>query len=201
MTIHTIGDSHASKKHSGWKVCDNIIDHHIGPKLCYSIGRDGLDILNFKNYNIKENDTVILCFGEIDCRCHIHKYITETTSYKKIIDNIVSSYFKTIILNKNLYKNINICVYNVVPPIRKEGLKELKEFPYLGTNEERKMYTLYFNKMLKQYCDLHNFIFFDVYDKYCDTEGFLNSKYKDNSVHIKDGIFIKEYMDNNIKLH
>ena len=33
MSIHTFGDSHASKIHSGWKHCDNIKAHHLGPVL------------------------------------------------------------------------------------------------------------------------------------------------------------------------
>ena len=87
MKIHTIGDSHSVHP---WNKIDNIIIHHQGPKLCYSIGRDGI---NLTNLNIKENDLLIFCFGEIDCRCHIIKYITETKTYKDIIDEIVNNYF------------------------------------------------------------------------------------------------------------
>ena len=42
----------------------------------------------------------------------------------------------------------NICVYNFVPPIQKYNTAENPEYPYLGTDEERKHYALYFN--LKQ---------------------------------------------------
>ena len=45
-----------------------------------------------------------------------------------------------------------MCVYNVVPPVQKHNTHENLEYPYLGTDEERKKYVLYFNKKLKQKC-------------------------------------------------
>jgi hypothetical protein len=37
--IHVIGDSHSSNSISGWKDCENIVSHHIGPVLCYTFGK------------------------------------------------------------------------------------------------------------------------------------------------------------------
>jgi hypothetical protein len=74
MTIHTIGDSHSGH---GWS---NIINHPLGAVLCYSFGQKKLNICNICKFNIKDGDTIVFCLGEIDCRCHIHKYITETIS-------------------------------------------------------------------------------------------------------------------------
>lgn len=82
MSIHTFGDSHASDIHSGWKDCDNIKAHHIGSILCYSFGKNNLKRCNIRRFNINDGDSVIFCFGEIDCRCHIHKHITNSRSYK-----------------------------------------------------------------------------------------------------------------------
>ena len=61
MKIHTFGDSHSV---NGWSyiknyLSDNLILNSIGPKLCYSFGRDGLNLLNIKNYNVENNDIVI----------------------------------------------------------------------------------------------------------------------------------------------
>lgn len=44
----------------------------------------------------------------------------------------------------------NICVYNVVPPIQKYNTAENPEYPYLGTDEERKHYALYCNEKIKE---------------------------------------------------
>ena len=96
MSIHTIGDSHSG---NGW---NGIIHHHLGPLLCYSFGKEKLNRCDIRNFNIKDGDTIVFCLGEIDCRCHIHKHITETTTYLDIINNIVDNYFEAIYLNVSI---------------------------------------------------------------------------------------------------
>ena len=82
MSIHTIGDSHSF---NGWT---GVINHHLGPVLCYSFGKEKTNRCDIRNFNIKDGDTIIFCLGEIDCRCHVHKHITETQTYKSIIFKI-----------------------------------------------------------------------------------------------------------------
>ena len=127
MTIHTIGDSHC------WY---GTIQHHLGPTLCYSFGVEKLKRCDIRNFGINNGDTIIFCLGEIDCRCHVHKHITDTNTYQNIISNIVDNYFEAIELNvvvsQLTFKNIG--VYNVVPPIQKHNTWENPEYPYLGTD-------------------------------------------------------------------
>jgi len=169
MSIHTVGDSHAINGFNQFKT------HHLGPIPCYSFGKDKLKRCDISKFNMQNNDTIIFCFGEIDCRCHIHKHITKDNTYQDIINLIVDNYFEAIELNiSNLeIKLKNVCVYNVVPPVQKHNTHENLEYPYLGTDEERKKYVLYFNKKLKQKCIEKNYVFFDVYDFYKDNNGFL----------------------------
>ena len=197
MTIHTIGDSHSSNEISGWGDCDNIISHHIGPTLCYSFGKENIKRCDISNFNIKDNDTIIFCFGEIDCRCHIHKHITSIKSYTMIIDEIINNYIDAIKINveKCNVKLKNICIYNVVPTVQRYNTNENPEYPYLGSDEERKKYVLYFNKCLKEKCIENNWIFFDVYNSYIDNNGYLNKQLSDGNVHIKNGFFIKNFID------
>ena len=127
MVIHTFGDSHS---YSGWNEIINIQNHHLGPKLCFSIGLDGINIKD--GYNVNNGDTVIFCFGEIDCRCHIHKHITISNDFKQIIDTIVNNYFIQIQNAVNTFDNLITVIYNVVPPIQKHNTDENPFFPYLG---------------------------------------------------------------------
>jgi hypothetical protein len=193
MLIHTIGDSHSI---NGW---NGIIPHHLGPILCYSFGKEKLNRCDIRNFNIKDGDTIIFCLGEIDCRCHIHKYITNSISYQDIINNIIDNYFKAIKLNISIssLKLKNICVYNVVPPIQKYNTSENPDYPYLGTDEERQIYTLYFNKKLKEKCIKNNYIFFDIYNNYVDEIGFLKKDLSDGNVHIKNGVYISKFIKEN----
>ena len=190
--IHTFGDSHST---NGWN--KNIIKHYIVDILCYSFGKEKLKRLDIKNYDVKQGDSVIFCFGEIDCRCHIHKHISKSLTYQNIIDNIIKNYIEAILLNTKEI-DVKVCIYNVVPPIQKHNTAENPHFPYLGSDDERKKYVLYFNKMLKEYCILHNFIFFDVYNNYTDENGFLSKKLSDGNVHIRNGVFIDKFIAENM---
>jgi len=195
MTIHTIGDSHS---YNGWS---GITNHHLGPRLCYSFGRDKLNFCDIRNFNIQDGDTIIFSLGEIDCRCHINKHINETTKYEDIIDNIVYNYIEAIKLNieTSQLELKNICIYNIVPPIEKHNTHENPNQPYLGSDEERKNYVLYFNKKLKEKCSENNYIFFDIYDNYIDENGFLRKDLSDDNVHIREGEYITNFInDNNI---
>ena len=261
MTIYTVGDSHAC---AGWGTTAQYI--WLGPKLCYSFGRDVLKTFDIRtncniqqypsgtqgNYgmfssiipitqngknlevpngggelesaklilmkgsgisfadsdnrwspprNIQNGDTIIFCFGEIDCRCHIHKYVNSTKAYQSIIDDIVEKYFDAIALNISvspvLFKNV--CVYNVVPPIHEHNTPQNEEYPCLGTDQDRKNYVLYFNKKLKEKCSQNNYIFFDIYDKYADSDGFLIKDLSDGHNHIKDGKYIQEFIDEKLQ--
>jgi hypothetical protein len=193
MVIHTVGDSHS---YNGWVNIPNIQIHHLGPKLCFSIGRYGININD--DYNIHNGDTVIFCFGEIDCRCHIHKHITEDTDYKQIIDIIVNNYFKQIQTAVNTFNNINTVIYNVVPPTERHNTAENPLYPYLGTDDERKSYVLYFNEKLKQKCIEYNFLFFDIYNNYIDSNGFLDKSLSDGNVHIRNEVYLKQFIENNL---
>jgi len=190
MSIHTIGDSHS---YSGWT---GVINHHLGPVLCYSFGKEKLSRCDIRNYNIKDGDTIVFTFGEIDCRCHIHKHITEATTYTDIINDLVENYFEAIELNVSIskIKLKNICVYNVVPPVQRKNTHENPEYPFLGSDEERKKYILYFNETLKQKCTQKGYIFIDVYTHYTDENGFLQKDLSDGNVHIGNGVYIIDFM-------
>ncbi len=194
--FHTFGDSHSWK---GW--CNinspHIKIHRIGPLLCYSFGKEKLKRINIseKKYNVRNNDYVCFCLGEIDCRCHIHKHI-EGNSYTAIIDDIVNSYFVAIRENEKLFVKLNICIFSVTPAIQKYNTVENRLYPYLGSDDDRKKYVQYFNQCIEKKCKEYNYIFFNVYNKYIDNNGFLSKNLSDNNVHINDEKYIVEFLKN-----
>jgi len=198
--FHTFGDSHACSYHSAWPKTNNIITHHLGPILCYSFGIEKLNRCNISNFNIMDGDSVIFCFGEIDCRNHINKYISDDNDYNKIISNIVNNYFDAIDINiSTCKKNLKyIFVYNVIPPIRYRKEAPDHPFPYLGTDDERKNYVLCFNKHIERKCLEKKYIFFNIYDDIKDKEGFLKKELSDNNCHLKNDEAIKNFLNNYI---
>ena len=190
MSIHTIGDSHSYIGFSG------VISHHLGPILCYSFGNEKLNRCDIRNYGIHNGDTIIFCFGEIDCRCHIQKYITNEKKYENIIENYIEAI--KINISVSCLNLKNVCIYNVVPPIEKQGKIENPAYPFLGTDEERKSYVLYFNKILKDKCLENNFIFFDIYNNYINENGYLKNELSDGNCHILNGIHINNFIKNHL---
>jgi hypothetical protein len=170
--IYTIGDSHAWH---GWLKIPDVVTNERGPMLMHSIGAE----VNQRNHaeSFPSDAIVCFCWGEIDCRCHVHKY----QPWKETIDKLVEDYFKTISYTKKTHKNI--WVFNVMPPPRRSMVTENPGFPFLGSDDERLAYVKYMNEKLRQ----SEYTFVDIYDRYADKDGFLLPfPMSDNHVHIED---------------
>jgi hypothetical protein len=180
-TIYTIGDSHAWHC---WLKIPNVIVGHYGPMLMHSIGQAENRINHAKD--IPGDAILCFCWGEIDCRCHVHKY----QPYQKTIDVLVENYLNTIRCSKKTHNDI--WVFNVVPPPRrKDIINENPGFPFLGSDEERLAYVKYMNKKLSE----SEFIFVNVYDKYADQDGFLKMELSDMHVHIAEEKYLVEWIN------
>lgn len=211
--IHTFGDSHScfgwiepmggshQVPHHTSRTVGNITAHHLGPRLAYSVGRDGVNLLNITNHGIKPGDSVVFSFGEIDCRSHVHKYVNNGGP-EEVIDNIVSGYINTVLKNIDLINMpIETYLYNVVPPPDPESsVRNNPQFPFLGTSEERLNYGNIFNNKLKQASHKHQLGFIDIRALYATSSGFLNKSMSDGSVHIHTSRPLHEYLKkHNIK--
>jgi len=194
-TLHTYGDSHAAK-YGGWLKINindiNIKMNHIPGKLMYSFGRDKMQVVS----DVNGGDMVCFCFGEIDCRCHIHKYIPD---WKKTIDDMVENYFININENMKNHKNVITLVFNVVPPLERELPENLwiekgNGLPSLGSDLDRKNYTEYMNTKLLEYCKKYGYVFLDVYDKYVNERGYISLELSDGNCHIGNPIYVQEFL-------
>lgn len=225
MNLHTFGDSHAR---GPWifidpkdlKYFDEISTNELGPHTMSYFGFAKfkvVDITTFnleafpphvKYFNVQEDDAVVFSFGEIDCRAHLIKpehwaeYEDDEAfcrvPYKEIIDEIIPRYFEAIKMNVEQFKHLNTMVANIVPTARKELLQPNLTFPNQGTNESRKRVTEYMNAKIKEYCQKYGYIYFDIYDKYCDADGYLEPSLS-HGIHVQDPIYYVEFL-NNLKL-
>lgn len=149
-----------------------------------------LSYLNIKNKGVEENDIVCFCFGDMDCRAHFTKS-NNFSNYKHLITEVASRYFEAIHMNVQQYENLTTIVFNVVPTA-----KNFTDVSFAGTPEQRREVVQYMNFKLKQFCEEYNYIFLDVYYKYIDETGFFNPNLKDFSVHIANGIYVEEFLNN-----
>lgn len=198
IRLHTYGDSHGG---FGWNIplsglqfTDVIINVLAGPTTMSRIALEKIDYFNLSGTALQNDEAVCFCFGEIDCRVHLSKS-QNFPNHRELIDEIVPNYFRAIEMNVELYKNLKVMIFNVPPTARKELIQENPYYPHEGTDEERKTVTLYMNTKLKEYCEKYNYIFFDVYDKYCDKDGLLNPELS-NDIHIKNNIYMVEFLKN-----
>jgi len=146
----------------------------------------------YHNFNVKNGDAVVFAFGEIDCRL-IFAFSGYSEIWQEMVDIAVPNYFDAIRVNVEKFNHLHTMVLNVIPPTNNIILGlTVKE----GTGEIRKMVTLYVNKKIKEYCEKYNYIFFDIYNKYCDENGFLSRKLSDDSFHIVNPIYYVEFLNN-----
>jgi len=191
MAFHTVGDSHADL---GWREIPGVIIHAVAGNTCYAFGRDGLSRLDIKSHGVQDGDTVCFCFGEIDCRGHVHKHSVGGKTYRDVIDEIVENYFKSIKLNVERYSDLKVCVYNVVPASR---FLPNRHYPFIGGDQERRTYVKYFNSLLSTFCRENGYVFIDVHDDYTDDLGLLNQSLSDGLMHIKDSSHLKNFLKKN----
>lgn len=194
--IYCIGDSHVSF-FSGldgvqpcWPIVGNDVisffrTYRLGPVLAYNLceintttkGREALfSVLD----TIPCGSTILLCFGEIDCRAHLLK---QSVRRQKDIENVtkdcVDRYLRVILEIQTA--GFSLIVWNVVPSIVKEIAHTVK-FPVYGTCEERNRITALFNLYLSNLCYRFRIPFISIFDRLVDTEGLTLSEF-----YLKDG--------------
>jgi hypothetical protein len=189
-TLHTFGDSHSGQLEGmNWRTIDidnlQIASHWLGPVTCASFGFRKDELVQARQF-INDGDIVCFCFGEIDCRTHIHKH---RDNYKQVIDKIIENYFYAIQVSVN---NVTVMVMSVPPISHRCHEVCLHEHPLIGSDEDRREYVLYFNAQLKKFCDIYNYIYFDVYTDYCGEDGYIIKELSDGYLHIRDGKFMKQ---------
>jgi|WetSurSiteA1Bulk_404760.scaffolds.fasta_scaffold00273_9 hypothetical protein len=196
--IYTFGDSHCcfpwgefENQQYKVKIPNAIVpvDHTNGvPQTMYKFGLSRMILVD----KIPKDDIACFCFGEIDCRYHIHKY----QPWKETIENIVKEYLNTI--RENAKINSNIWIFNVVHPIKDSERENVwygspeRKIPFIGSDYERLLYAKYMNKLLRENLEV---VFVDIMDKYCDKDGFLIKELSDGGVHIANERYLVEWIN------
>jgi hypothetical protein len=161
----------------------------------HRVGRDKFDFINFRSYNINNNDIVIYQFGEVDCRCHIGRQLLYGRQLDIIIDELIINYIDSIKINCDMYANIIIIICCIPPTMCQKYYEDLHgsithQFPFIGNDSERILYTRLMNDVLKNKCRENNFIFLDYYDYYINDNNTLKIELSDNICHIDDNLYI-----------
>jgi hypothetical protein len=191
--IYIYGDSHAYFSFKNLKL--EYEERHCFAITMFRIGRDNM-IINFNKEELKNNDIIILSYGEIDCRCHIQRQINSGKNEEDVINELVTNYFMTII-NNIMDRDLIVVIVGIIPPTKQYDYEQLNgpilhAFPFVGTDEDRVRYTQKMNEKLEAMCSSHNFFYFNPYPYYTRANGTLKYEFSDSTVHLGDNYFFLE---------
>jgi hypothetical protein len=191
--IYIYGDSHANACFRNLQL-DNINCYESSITM-HRIGRDNV-IIHFNHDDVLyKNNIIVVVYGEVDCRCHIHKQIIKGRNEDDIIHDLVTSYIRTI--KNNVDNTSKVIIVGVIPPTKRHDFEILHgpithHLPFMGTDEERVRYTNKVNTLLENLSTIHNFIYFNPYSYYTRSDGTLNYELSDLNVHIGENSFFLE---------
>ena len=149
-------------------------------------GRDKV-IVNWKPCDT--TDTVLLVFGEIDCRAHIGKQIASGRAEEEVINTLTTEYIDTI---KRIVR-ANVIVVAVIPPTsRIDYDREVADgsYPFESSDQDRVRYTSFVNKKLSELCQENGFTFFNPYTEYTREDGCLRRELADGNVHVGNSKYV-----------
>ena len=195
--IYIYGDSHASFSFNNLTL--QHMNLHCSSITMHRIGRDNI-IIHFDKNTIQPNDTIVLSYGEVDCRCHIQRQINLGKHEDDVIYELVNQYITTIYQNtKDL--NLHIIIVGVIPPTKQSDYESihgpiLHEFPFVGTDEDRVRYTRKVNELLEQLSIQYGYLYFNPYDYYTRSDGTLKHELSDTIVHLQDNqYFLNQFIE------
>ena len=181
--IYAVGDSHAAFTFAGIR---EVTSHHLGPVTLKRVGypEDTLLPDAVRALNLHAEDSLILCFGEIDCRCYVHpQAIRPRLDMDAVLASWVARYLD--VAKALETRGARVGVLCVPPPTTRERSWNAS-FPVAGTDEERVSYVLRFNRILWSGCVQRGFFFVDIYADYADEKGMLMTSLADECVHVRD---------------
>jgi ribosomal protein S17E len=187
--LYIFGDSHAMFSFKNLNIPHE--NRYMPSVTMFRIGRDN-QILNFDPSFDSDLNTIVICYGEVDCRCHIGKQVNLNRAEDDVILELVERYFETI---TNNIKNAKVVVVGVIPPTEKNDCERIHgtithEYPFVNSDEDRVRYTSKVNALLEEKAVKNNFAYFNPYSYYTRNNGNLKHELSDNNVHIGDNSHI-----------
>jgi len=177
--IIVFGDSHSEFCFSGVARC---APHLLGFHTMHRIGRDGLGILDIRNHGVRDGDTAVFIFGEIDVRLHIGRQRDEQgRNPDEIIADLVTRYFRTIVENARNNPKVRLIVSSVVPPSERTPYEVQ---PKHGTLSDRVLFARRLNARIRRECGGHGFGHLDLFTPFALDDGSMNPAFCRDTVHV-----------------
>jgi len=195
--LHCIGDSHASffggedRMQPTWPKPSRdrfpcFRSYRLGPVLAYSLQREGstskgreklFEVLS----TLPKGASVLLCFGEIDCRAQLTKQAAkQQRPIAEIVSECVAAYTK--VADQIAGMGFSPGYWQVPPPtpVGSTG----GEFPVIGSYEERLEITRLFNSELAATAGARGHTWISIFESLTDPEGKPHNHFFLDGVHL-----------------
>jgi len=158
----------------------------LGAVLAYSLHREGTQnrgrekLFEILSHSDPAGSSIVLAFGEIDCRWHLLKQAeTRSLALKEVVTECVDKYFQVILEVRNL--GFETMVWNSIPTTY-EGTNP--DYPHYGTHLQRNECTRLFNGLLAERCKKEKVFFIDIFDKLVDRKNYTKAYYLFDGAHL-----------------
>lgn len=194
--IHAVGDSHASvfggeeRLQACWPEpaganLAGVKAWHLGPYLAYSVGDAQHEVRERLRAVAKafgKRDRVLLCFGEIDCRCHVVKQARRSGKSTLEIATALAERYARAAAEISEELGLKVGVWAAVPTApRRISLGTYRTF---GSVRERACATQVLNETLARECEGRGVDFVSAYSKLVKPDGTRREKYFMDDVHL-----------------
>ena len=160
MTLHTMGDSHCDVTFTG---IPNVSVHRIGPVTLRRVSHPDDTLLPnaVATLNLAPNNTLLLCFGEIDVRCWIQPSLARRKDGN--LHNMLAEWAKAYLDRiQTLPTQAKIAVLGITPPAPMIRIVQSTEFTVRGSDQERILWTTALNTTLAKECAQRNIPLVDL---------------------------------------
>lgn len=198
MTIHCIGDSHVSFFSGAHKIqpewpgrsTDRIplfATYRLGPVLAFNLCKEGTKTQGREKLfsvlkTIPANSTVMLSFGEIDCRVHLLKQAdSQGRPLKEVVDECVVRYMSVVKEVQSL--GYRVLLWEVIPSTMGSSIAEPEYIAY-GSCQARNEVTRLFNTRLRVLALDEHILTISVFDELVRKDDTTDMWYYSDTVHL-----------------
>lgn len=197
LRLHTVGDSHSLYPWSAVRLpWLEVVCHHLGARLMYSFGRDRGRLVDLRRLGVADGEAVVFCFGEIDARYHVGRYVAGGEAVIDVCNRLLRGYVEAVEEVTTGYGRLTVML-NALPPPRR--YKAPSRFFWTGTDLERQTYFRTLNVGLRVVCATRGWWFVDAWKPTADADGFLRDDVSDRKTHVIDPAPLEAWLEANLR--
>jgi len=195
--IYCVGDSHAQfflgrdKMTKDGDPMRGLIPffevHHVGAALAYNLNKTGSSSQGREHLfailkTLPRSASVLLSFGEIDCRSHVIRIMKEkSVSMASVVEGIVKNYL--VAINEVSQLGFRVIVWGL-PPSARDEVPISPDYPAIGTCIERNQAIILFEKFLQEGLMDTSIRFVSIFDRFIDARNTTQSFCHYDGVHL-----------------